>query len=188
MRFDGDLTDEGPAAMTVEGSPGFAPGIDGQAALLTAEDYVHIPMPVGLAVTTLSFELWARNDGGAVLVGRRGLVDYNAHWALFWENAGLSVFQNGNPIDGVMPPSVGQWHHYAVTNDGTVTTLYLDGLPVATAGPGSLRPNPGTEAFAIGANAPDGADNWLGAIDGLRVFSTVRTAEQICEAAGCAAP
>jgi hypothetical protein len=75
------------------------------------------------------------------------------------------------------------WHHLALADGGTATTLYLDGVEAASLdggfGSGTAQP------LVVGA-APTGegaTDRFPGAVDELRLWSTTRTAEELSASA-----
>lgn len=69
----------------------------------------------------------------------------------------------------------GTWYHAALTRDGLVTTLYLNGDPVATTDAVPVLPD---GLLTIGANNA-GTENFHGLIDEVQVWSTTLTAGQI---------
>ncbi len=71
-----------------------------------------------------------------------------------------------------------EWHHVAVTFDGTFVRFYLDGQ--ADGGvffPGSLPPN--DDPLHIGVDFPGGDEYWHGRIDELMIFNRALTRDNI---------
>ena len=65
----------------------------------------------------------------------------------------------------------------ACVNDGTSTTLYVNGVMKATNAASTVTL---TGALAaIGNNSPDLGSPWIGALDTLRVYSRAKTAAEI---------
>lgn len=76
----------------------------------------------------------------------------------------------------VQPSRWESWHHLALTYDGRLARLFVDGEPVAeTVGMGRARPS--ARPFFVGADPDahgDAEDPFVGDIDGLRVSRVVR--------------
>jgi hypothetical protein len=79
---------------------------------------------------------------------------------------------------------VGQWTAVTCTATSTTLTAWVDGLQRNQA---TLDGSPtgATANLAIGSNNPSG-DAFEGLMDNVRVWNTLRTAPQICQASlGC---
>ncbi len=73
----------------------------------------------------------------------------------------------------------GEWHHAALSNDGSKLSLYLDGTLISQTNSGvSLI---GSMTISVGAHQ-SGLANFLGAVDDVRVWSVARTAGEIATA------
>ncbi len=71
-----------------------------------------------------------------------------------------------------------EWHHVAVTYDGTTLTFYLDGIADGSGLlPGPLTPN--TEPLHIGADFPGGDEFWYGAIDEVKIWNIALSAKHV---------
>lgn len=76
------------------------------------------------------------NSNGEVYIDSGGSGTANAGYTprIRWLNAGLSIYDQSNnntaAANGVV--TNGAWHHMAVVKKGTVETLYIDGIAVAT--------------------------------------------------------
>lgn len=94
---------------------------------------------------------------------------------------GAGAWQNDAPGAAL---TVGTWTHIAMTWDGTTLRTFLDGNAT---GPGSPAPGPMNDApFPLRlASRPDCCPQaFQGLMDDLRLYSSVRTQEQICNDAG----
>jgi arabinan endo-1,5-alpha-L-arabinosidase len=131
---------ENGAAITNDPVLGNALGLDG------ISQYALLPNPVANAST---FMAWVKWDGGAewqrIFDFGNGIGSY-----LFLSpmvnsgNMRFAITTNGNGaeqrIDAPFPLPTNSWCHVAVTVDGSVGLLYLDGVPVATNSSLTLRP------------------------------------------------
>ena len=69
-----------------------------------------------------------------------------------------------------------RWHHAAVTYDGRVVALYLDGALQASA-PWTYQTGP--TSITIGAETGTSGSLWKGALDDVVIFARVLTADEI---------
>lgn len=74
------------------------------------------------------------------------------------------------------------WYHIAVTYDGSVVTLYLDGKEIAASEPG-VSLSKGRNEFYIGSTANGYAYGMEGIIDEVRLYDHARSPMQILKAA-----
>lgn len=111
-----------------------------------ASNYVSLPLSVGNAST---FAAWVNWRGGA---GWQRIFDFGQDTTNYFfltpaANTGLMRFAittNGpggeQQINAPFALPTNSWHHVAVTLDGTVGIMYLDGAPVATNSSLTIRP------------------------------------------------
>ncbi len=79
-----------------------------------------------------------------------------------------------------------EWHHIAVTYDGSDLTFYFDGQPDGGGNlPGPLVPN--TNSLIIGADFPGGDEYWHGAIDEVKIWNVALKKQHIRVAMNAAA-
>src|SRR5262249_20838418 len=125
----------------VMGGVSFAPGKVGQAFSFDGTGQVRLPdnfLPYptsGTSTTPLSFETWFKTTTGGVILGQQGGSGYvpavyvgtdgRLRAQMFWKGA-------ADPIASAGPVNDGQFHHVAVTYDGSSLTAYLDGSPIGT--------------------------------------------------------
>ena len=183
--FDGTALDGSPGARHLTTTAvTYEPGVVGQAVRLDATSLMTVPADAGLSPAALTIEAWVWLDA-PVASGRVSIIDHGARWALFILPSELRYGSNVLLATYTFPAQV--WTHVAATADIAQTVIYVNGTAIAT-GPGqALNTTPSTELIHVGSNAPPGnsLDLLVGAIDNLRVFSVVRTPEQICAAAKC---
>jgi hypothetical protein len=71
----------------------------------------------------------------------------------------------------------------ACSGEDTTARLYVDGALTDTQQITEL--STGQSPMFIGANSPNGDQQFIGQIDNLRIWSSIRTPAQICAAAHC---
>ena len=82
-----------------------------------------------------------------------------------------------------IPASSNQWHHIAVTHDGSTSdpAIYLNGVAatvsVLSSASGDLVSS--SNPYAIGNRASDSARSWNGSLDDVQIHSVVRSAAWI---------
>ncbi len=92
----------------------------------------------------------------------------------------FAIYFGGNPGWTTCVPVDMQWHHIAVTGDGTAFTTYLDGenvFQIKAAGPGTYRGN-----LYIGSRHDLGTNEYFkGWLDEIGVFAGVLTKNEIIQ-------
>jgi Concanavalin A-like lectin/glucanases superfamily len=115
-------------------------------------------------------EAWVRPTSN---VGN-GLIAYNGNtsttgWGLFRNGSSYAVLYGGNVLQGATGSvELNQWTHLAVVRASGTTTLYKNGVSVATTGVG---PNVPAGGFSIGINPVINGEYFAGNIDEVRVFT-----------------
>jgi hypothetical protein len=142
-RGEGNASDvTGSHNGTLVGGVTFAAGKVGQAFSFDGSTgYVQlpgnvVPYPIsGTSTTPLSFETWFKTTTGGVILGQQGGSGYvPAVYVGTDSRLRAEMFWGGsaNPITSAGPVNDGQWHHVAVTYDGTTEAVYLDGAAIGT--------------------------------------------------------
>ena len=128
------------------------------------------------------------------------LADINGRTSLFGQNNAIEFgFANSTTIElwtnssstaqAALPASLGnnQWHHIAVTGDGTKISIYIDGVSVAVTGGVVTTSNYGNSAFntRIGSRVFDDTvpNSFSGSILKLGIYSTALSASRIASLA-----
>jgi hypothetical protein len=147
----------GAYAGTAGGDLAYAPGKVGQAFSFDGSQSPYMGIPAGAFPPQpgngpFSFEAWFETLGGGVILGEQnaggpyvptGLQGYTP--AIYVDTNGdleSEMFSSGgtpNPVVSSYAVNDGQWHHVAVSFDGTTEITYLDGAAIGTA-PGTLLP------------------------------------------------
>ena len=186
---DGDASDSiGSNHASLLGHAGFANGKVGQAFNLDGTDSgVRLPNADAYHLQNLTIEAWVKRSGtgypskasffGAIMGGGPGnfsLVMLN-DGKLTFSKVGVDRIDSSGAINDL------QWHHVAVTKNGSAVSFYIDGLP---AGSGVYD---ATFSFAsqltIGAlsqsTAGVGIEPFFGLIDEVSLYSRPLTASEI---------
>jgi PKD repeat protein len=169
----GALVGDSDTAMTFDGGSGYA-SVANRANLdptgdLTVEAWVK-PAVVGTV-------------GGAIV--HKGGSTGNSVWQyrLSLTSAGKwrgTVFSGTTAFTVTDPgtPSTTQWTYLAVTRSGSLLTLYVNGVSVATA-PVSGATNSTTGLFAIGRTGSSATDYFNGAIDEVAFYPSALSSSRI---------
>jgi hypothetical protein len=159
----------------------FVAGQTGMAASLEAGARITVADSASLTPTALTIEGWIAPTS-LPPAGRMGLLDNDGQYGMFLLPNGISCTSTIVLATTVAIPT-GVFTHVACTYDGTTARFYLDGTELGSLGGGTPIGAGNNNGTVIGGNSPSG-DPFLGRIDQVRVWSVVRTAQQICTAAG----
>lgn len=151
---------------------------------------VSIPHDASQVPTTgFTIEAWFYYDQGAVGGGSAPTIvrkpeDFPSYLLRMTNptNAAPEFYCNVNNnlviITGATLPVTPAWRHLAGTYDGAVVRLFLDGVQIASQNAvGTLTSLTGP--MVLGRGNPNGGETWRGSIDGVRLWSTARSAAQI---------
>lgn len=93
-------------------------------------------------------------------------------------DGGTNYFKNSSGTAIRFSSYNGNWHHYAVTGNGTTTTLYIDGVAVGTSV--SYKPVTGTQIILSGCTYNNSDYRWTnGSLSDYRVYATCLSAADI---------
>ncbi len=150
-----------------------------------------VDIPSNSDMTSFSpctFELWAKPTSAGVILSE---YDVNGNWsennsAIIWIDQNLTVYGTIPGSGGVtvflgnLINNLTQWHHFAVTCDGTNFTGYLDGVFMGNAIGNRFAPPVG-DAYKIGKDVilPSTMNGFIGQVRNLRIWTTERTASEI---------
>jgi hypothetical protein len=96
------------------------------------------------------------------------VVANNLHWRSQADSSNDTVYQ---------APSVNKWHHIAVTQAGTLTKMYIDGMLVDSKTTVAIGNSAGN--IEIGSFSDGGSYQFAGKIDGVKLYDYARTPAQI---------
>jgi hypothetical protein len=165
----------------------FVTGVDESALQGSPAFSSTVPDSMSMDVATeLTIEGWLQLDV-PVDLGRQGIFDNENQYGFFVVAQDALRCTVGNLLglspNGVLVP--GQWQHVACTFDGDTLRIFVDGVVVAEEVGGGAISTSEVIGSSIGENSPDG-DELIGKLDTLRIWSTGRTAEELCAGAGIA--
>ncbi|MEO1022691.1 MAG: LamG-like jellyroll fold domain-containing protein [Bacteroidota bacterium] len=125
--------------------------------------------------TALTFEAWVQLDAftseNQTLI-KKGDDAWSIHRSGSSDAVAFTSFSSGasHTLPGTLSVQDGEWHHIAITFDGTTKTLYIDGIADTSATvPGSIDTN----------NDPITIGGWTGRIDEFRMWNQARTAQDL---------
>jgi hypothetical protein len=186
-RFEGDVFDGTANANNATSSlVTYAPGVSGMSLQLAVQSSVHAADSPSLdAVDALTMEIWVRPSELPTAGLRAGLLDDDGQYGLFAYSAGevrCSVAFTGLTGPANMLP-IGAWTHVACSYDGATIRLYKNGVEVANLAATGKLGTGSASGLAIGGNSPNG-DPFIGGLDELRIWTTARSAREICADSG----
>ncbi len=167
------------------------PGHIGQAGTFGPAVSMLVADTTSLEVSHVTVMAWVRLDTLPV-DDRSVIIDHNAGFALFVLDTGhlgfaVSAVTTGGAND-TAPVSLGTWTHVASSYDGATTSVYRDGVLVATStnAMGNIT-TIDTSGTRIGGNLSDSTttknEPFVGAIDELGVWNEALPAARIATAA-----
>jgi hypothetical protein len=183
---------------TMHGDPQFVPGVDGDALEFDGDDYVIIDGFKGVTgdgtdTPPFSITAWIRKEGatggdgevvgwGSSGGGNRMEFRFNAG------NNRVRIEAGGGNIQGDVALTTGQWTHVAVTVEANSTytsdtgiNFYFDGVVSnrANGDPDPIHPTSGNDLI-MGQRYNRSGERWfIGALDDVRVYDKVLTAEEV---------
>jgi hypothetical protein len=186
--FENNVNDSvGTNNGTATGSPAYVAGQIGQAIDLDGVDD-YVTLPAGIADTAdITIAAWVNWDGGGQWQRIFDFGNNTTQYMFLTPRSGdntlrFSITTAGNgseqPINTSQLPT-GVWTHVAVTLNGNVGTLYVNGTPVATNNSMTLNPGDINPLYNyIGKSQwPDPLFN--GRIDDFRIYNYALSGAQI---------
>jgi Concanavalin A-like lectin/glucanases superfamily len=129
---------------------------------------------VGSVLSTVTdnfgIEAWVRptSNVGNATIAYNGNTS-NSGWGIFRNGSNYAVLYGGNVLTGgTNTVDLNQWTHLAVVRASGATTVYKNGVSIATTTTG---PNVPAGGFAIGTNPTSAFEFFAGNIDEVRVFT-----------------
>ena len=146
-------------------------------------------LPAFNSTNDFSWSVWANRGAGTgneVIIGNRyngvGTTDFAPRQFIKLTPTQFEWHQNGNGNDNIDIADLvaGEWHHHAITKEGTTLNYYLDGVFVQSS---TLTETIGTESlpFFIGGNPgePAGGEHFTGSLDDVRIYDNALTAAEV---------
>lgn len=189
VRFDEDVAgtyvDESSFANTVTHTNGtLVPGVSNAAAHSAPTARYEMADSASLNLTSaMTIEVWARLDS-LPTSGRAGIIDNDGQYALIlYPTEGLRCTNAIGQAPAVVVPT-GVWFHAACVWNGTMMTVYIDGMPASATSLSGTMPTANTNPVGLLNTSPVFDEPMDGAVDNLRIWSSARTQAQICADAG----
>lgn len=162
----------------------------GGAALLDATSQMRIP-PNSETTGIVSAEAWVRIDADPPVGQRVGIIDADAtssavSFFYYHSSPDRQVrFEMGQQMLVDVTLDLGAWHHLAQVCENDTLTAFVNGVKIGER-TGCSPGNAMTYGLQLGQNnTGSGGNEWLvGAIDGVRMWTTPLPAAAICRAAG----
>lgn len=180
LRFEGDVTDESPARSPIAPSNvGFADGPSGSAADLRPPEQITLADSALFYSPTVTIEAWVKPRA---LDGATPIVEHQGQY-------GLTVLPDGTAVCAAGTASalragavsVGAWTSLACTIDPRAVALWIDGQKAAESAATALGTPPASRVTVGWGGTPE--MSFDGFLDNVRVWSQVRTSEQLCASA-----
>jgi len=133
-------------------------------------------LPQGNAARTI--EAWIKfNTGNDKSIFNYGTFANNQKFTLHLYN-GVYIIGEANDMHVNFAVNDGNWHHLAVTHDGTTTRVYVDGVQ---RGSGTRTYNTTGTYFQLGISDRNGSMDfrYQGTMDNVRVWNIARTQQQL---------
>lgn len=135
--------------------------------------------PVGqVGAATLS--LWMNTTSTATAF----LFNAEGAWCISYANGTLVSFMDGSQAGSPTVSSNlnnGAWHHIAVANNGTTSTVYVDGAQVATYAETLYNLNLQSRNIAVGSIYDGTGDRFTGSIDDVGIWARGLTAGEVSQ-------
>ncbi len=184
-KLDGDATDSSGNGIhgTINGDPQWVAGVVGGAGSFDGvDDWIDLGNPPSLpsGKAPRSVCAWAlTNSLGSAwgIVAGYGATGTGQGNGLGRQGAALSAFGMGTAVRVENFWQVGVWYHLCMTFDGTVGTLYANGVPLLS----QEKPdwNLVLNRARIGRQINDNPEFWIGLIDDVRFYSRALTDRDI---------
>ena len=161
----------------------FASGHRGEALVVGTSSTVTVPAnPRFNGAPGLTVELWVKPAELPPAGQRRGLLDKDQQFGVFLRpGSNVSCAAAGTTITTVGGEiRLGVWNHVACTYDGGRVRLFVDGS-AAISSPATGAIAAGAAIMSIGEDSPSGADQLLGEIDDLRLFTRALSTAEISD-------
>jgi len=197
--FDSNATDTFSAGTiadngTLVGSPTFVTGNPVGSAALNLNgtgQYMTVPTSADVNLTTAcTLAAWVKiasttDNSYRMIFSKKSAYTDNTGYELFYHPVlHQLLLRSGGPsttYSVTLPLTLDtNWHHLAVTINGSVATFYLDGTAQIGATGTVGNPLTGTQALAIGRRSGTTADYpWNGQLDDVRIYNRALSTQEI---------
>lgn len=160
-------------------SPTWSTGPDGAALLFGGSDYVETR---NLATgANFSIAAWVRKDAtGQMAIAAQVDSSFASGFYLRTGHSGFTVGGTYKEV-AVPDPPVGEWHHLALTYDGSMLTSYYDAVSYDSFPWTGTPDNPGTTLFTIGRPGGFSGQYWTGRIELVQVSTRAWSSTEVSD-------
>ena len=143
-----------------------------------ADDYVVIPSVINPISDTFTAAAWFNvtdHPTTRIILQQQDGTGTGRNWLYLRDSGNIASFLGGSRLTG-SPVSTGEWHHAAVTYDGTTLSLYLDGNP-ENSDDRAMEASDGVMLLGIHKSLSE--DFFIGSIDEVAIFDRALSAAEI---------
>lgn len=186
--FDADTLNEGALAIGVNiAQVSRVNAGEGMAAEFSANSGMNVGDAAALSGPAITIEFWMHplELPAAGSGTRRGLMDKNGQYGLFLQDSAIvtCTFEGVTARTPLAAPiQQDAWTHLACSYDQAAVRIYRDGIEVDSTANAAV--NAGNEPVHVAEDSPGGGDQFLGYLDVVRLWSRIRTPEEIALEAG----
>lgn len=159
----------------------------GDAATFDEDSRIPVADDASLDIAgALTLEAWVIIDALPDEGERFGILDNEGQYSLMVYGDDRYRCSMGGANVRAGPVRRRQWSHVACVHDASAAEvrLYVDGEQLAAGGSEGQQNTGNAAPMSLGDTSPAFEEPLQGALGGTRVWSTARSAEQLCEAAG----
>ena len=128
---------------------------------------------------TMTYEAWVRADEFPDDASRAGILDNQGVLGMFLTtDRSLRCVSSAGTVEGGSIPR-GEWVHVACVADETSLRAYVAGVSVSDATISALSPADPADPLAVGNNAPQYDNPFLGDLDRVRAWDRALTREEV---------
>jgi len=198
--FDSNTTDTSPSGTitdtgTLVGSPSYVTGTGaavgtGALSLSGTAQYVSVPNSADINITSaISMTAWVKiasttdNNYRMILSKKVTFTDVGGYELFYHPVLHQLLVRSGGSsttYNLILPLTLDtNWHHIAVTINGSTAVFYVDGV-VQTGASGTVgNPPATTQRLTIGARSGAGDYSWNGQLDDVRLYNRALSAAEV---------
>ncbi|MCK4294226.1 MAG: LamG domain-containing protein, partial [Planctomycetes bacterium] len=187
-KLDGDANDSSGYGRdgTENGGPSYVGGFDGDAINFDGvDDYVNVETPVGISGNApRTIAGWAKANADVASLGWTNVFGFCPAWHGTGQYFDIEKRGGENQYcihvhgaDWILLDVDLEWHHFAVTYDGTDGSAYVDGQWVVTVGGGGATLET-VDNIRMGHRPTEGT-YFPGSVDDVRIYDYALSAEEV---------
>lgn len=167
----------GGAVTWTPGGTGFGQALSGDGSATAHADFNDTGLPAGGAPRSVCLRLKTTyTDATSLYFFSYGTLAASQFFGLYVGSGKPGFTQAGAGVDAVGTIADGNWHHLAMTYDGTTTRLYIDGVADGVGTPGiNTLLGAGIILGAVGGTPT----SIPGAIDEIKIYDVALTAGEV---------